>query len=207
MTPASSARSKPSYKRDLQVFWQGDCVVLNSCINTSLHVVHRKSPLACCSLMSSWVYVLPTAKETRQQYKQEGNVSHWSRSTEKKRFDPFLYRDCAHTDRQTRLLTVRLPPFPTAIQQRIENKMTRVPEKHLGLNFCHLLKLLFLQTFASLVYSFPEIPGKRLPDTVGMNFSPGSTRSYGTPVHPQAPGELGVSLEAPRVATERHKTL
>ena len=90
---------------------------------------------------------------------------------QKKGFDPFPYRDCTHTDRQTRLFTVPLPPFPTAIQQWIEDKMTRAPKKHLGLNFCHLFELFFLQTYASLVYSFPEIPGKHFLDTVGMNFS------------------------------------
>lgn len=36
---------------------------------------------------------------------------------------------------------------------------------------------------------------------------PWSTRSYGTPAHPQASGEPGVSLGGPRVVTVRHKTL
>lgn len=74
-------------------------------------------------------------------------------------------------DRQTRLFTVLLLPFPTAIQQWMEDKMTRVPKNHFGLSFCHLFDLFFLQTFASLVYLFPEIPGKHFLDTAGMNFS------------------------------------
>lgn len=90
---------------------------------------------------------------------------------QKKGFDPFPYRGCTHMDRQTRLFAVPLPPIQTAIQQCVEDNMTRVPKKHLDLNFCHLFELFFLQTFASLVYSFPEIPGKHFLDTVGMNFS------------------------------------
>jgi len=105
------------------MFWQDDCVVLHLCINTSPSVVQRNAPLMCYCVDE---FILSTAKETRQQRAQEGNLSKWSRSTEKSVWS-FPYRDCTHMDRQTRLFTVPLPPFPTAIQQWVEDKMTRVP--------------------------------------------------------------------------------
>lgn len=121
------------------------------------------------ALLSSWAPILPTAKETSQQHEQEGNLSPWSGATEKKGLIPSLI-ETSHTWTDKLGYSMCPASFPnshTAVCRRQDNQSPRETPWSQFLPF----KLFFLQTFASLVYSSPEIPGYHFLDTIGMNFS------------------------------------
>lgn len=85
----------------------------------------------------------------------------------RKGYVPFII-ETAHEWTKNRQFTEFLPPFPKSIPQWMQGKTSSVPKKHLGLNCCHFWALLFAH---KLVCPFPEILGKHVLHSSGMNFS------------------------------------